>query len=100
MQKHLTDSTATFKAGIGPGKRIFKVASGQYAGRIVILIQTSSTDIKLTYADYPYTVWSSLSTIVSDSADYPFDAIMDDDNGRSVLSIPFLTVMIIIIRQL
>ncbi len=81
MQKYLTDSTATYKGGISPGKRVFKVASGQYAGRMVILIQTSSTDIKLTYADYPYTDWSSLSNVVSDSADFPFDAVMDENNN-------------------
>ncbi len=81
MQKYLTDSSATFKAGIGPDKRIFKVASGQYAGRIVILVQTSPTDIKLTHADYPYTEWSSLSNVVSDSADFPFDAVMDENNN-------------------
>jgi hypothetical protein len=81
MKKYLTDSTATFKGGISPGKRIFKVASGQYAGRIVILMQTSATNINLTYADYPYDDWSSLSTVVNDSADFPFDAIIDDNNN-------------------
>ncbi len=81
MQKYLTDSTAAFKGGISPGKRIFKVASGQYAGRMVILMQTSSTEIKLTYADYPYNDWSTLSTIVNDSADFPFDAVMDEYNN-------------------
>jgi len=81
MQKYLTDSSATFKAGISSSKRIFKVTSGQYAGRIVILAQTSPTDIKLTHADYPYSEWSSLSNIVGDSVDFPFDAVMDENNN-------------------
>lgn len=81
MQDHLTNSSAAYKAGISPGKRIFKVASGQYAGRMVILMQISSSEIKLSNADYPYTEWSELANIVNASADYPFDAVMDDDGN-------------------
>lgn len=81
MQIHLTDSTAAYRTGLGPCKRLFKVSSGPYAGRMVVLIQTSPTEIKLTYADYPYLQWSTPSTLVSDAADYPFDADMDVDNN-------------------
>jgi hypothetical protein len=81
MQNHLTNSTAAFKAGIGTSKRIFKVTSGQYAGRIVILIQTSPSEIKLSFSDYPYISWSSPALIINDSADYPFDAVMNEEGN-------------------
>ena len=81
MQKHLADSTALYGAGIAPGKKVFKIKTGQYAGRIVILMQISSTQVKLTYADPPYNVWASPVNILNDCADSPFDAIMDSDNN-------------------
>jgi hypothetical protein len=80
MQNHLGNSSATYKAGISPGKRVFKVASGEYAGRMAIVVQTSPSEIKLSHADYPYTDWSQPDILVSDSADYPFDAVMDDNH--------------------
>ncbi len=78
MQNHLSNSTAAYKAGISPAKRLFRVTSGSYAGRVVILLQTSPSEIKLSYSDYPYSVWSALQTVISDSADFPFDAFMND----------------------
>jgi len=81
MQKYLTNSIATYGTGQSSGKRLFKVTSGQYAGRVVALIQISPTAIALTYADYPYNNWSSVTSIISDCDDYPFDAVMDSDNN-------------------
>ncbi len=81
MQKHLTDSTAAYPGGISPGHRLFKVPSGFYAGRVALLLQSSSSAIKLTYADYPYSTWSTPVTVINDAGDYPFDALMDDDGN-------------------
>ncbi|MBN2227099.1 MAG: hypothetical protein JW763_07010 [candidate division Zixibacteria bacterium] len=78
MRTYLTNSTAAFKAGISPGINVFKVTTGPHAGRMVILMQTSSSEIKLSYADFPYTVWSTPSVILSDCADFTFDAVMDN----------------------
>jgi hypothetical protein len=85
MQKHLINSTAAYPGGISPGHRIFKVPTGIYAGRIVLLVQSSPSEIKLTYADYPYTSWSTPSNLINDMADYPFDALMDG-NGNIYLA--------------
>lgn len=81
MQKHLTDSTAAYPGGISPGHRLFKVPYGSNAGRVALLMQSSSSLIKLTYADYPYSNWSTPATVINDTGDYPFDALMDDDGN-------------------
>lgn len=78
MQYHLTNSTATYKAGISTVKRLFRIASGQYAGRVVVLLQTSASEVKLSYCDYQYSAWSAPAIVISDIADYPFDAIMSE----------------------
>lgn len=76
MRKYLANTTATYKAGISPGVKVFKVDSGPYAGRMAILMQTSGNEIYITYSDYPYTIWSTPERMISDCADYPFDAVM------------------------
>ncbi len=81
MQNHLIDSDASYPAGISPGKKIFRVNSGLYAGRIVALTASSGSEIKLTYADFPYNSWNTPAVVVDDSADYPFDAAMDADGN-------------------
>jgi hypothetical protein len=79
MKNHLTNSTAAYPGGVSPSKRLFKVSAGQYSGRIVTLIQASSSEIRLSYSDYPYISWSTPALIASDSADYPFDCYMADN---------------------
>ena len=81
MQNHLLDSTASHKSGLGPNRRLFRVSTGEYAGRMVALLAASASEIKLSYSDYPFTGWSLPETMISDAADYPFDAAMDDDGN-------------------
>ncbi len=76
MRNFITNSSAFYKAGISPGKKIFKINSGPYAGRLAMLMATSGNVFKITYADFPYNVWAVPETMISDSADYPFDAVM------------------------
>jgi hypothetical protein len=77
MQNHLTNSSALYRSGISPNRRLLKVPSGPYAGRMAVLIQTSPTEIKLSCSDYPYTSWTIPTLIIDDTADYPFDAVLD-----------------------
>ena len=77
MRNFITNSTAFYKAGISPGKKIFRINSGPYAGRLAMLMATSANNIQITYADYPYNVWAVPETMIYDSADYPFDAVMN-----------------------
>ncbi|RLF29202.1 MAG: hypothetical protein DRN14_02660, partial [Thermoplasmata archaeon] len=61
-----------------------RVESGQYAGRLAALVQTADGDIKYSYADAPYSSWSSLATIATDAADEPFDAVMTSEGDIHV----------------
>jgi len=79
MQKHFGNSVATYPAGIAPGRKLFRVPSGPRAGRVVVLMQLSAVAVSLAWADLPYTGWSALQAVVSDTADGPFDAVMADD---------------------
>ena len=62
-------------------KLLFEVPDGQYRSRKVVLIKTTAGEIKLAWSDQPYVTWSSLTTIASDIADEPFDAVMDEDGN-------------------
>lgn len=77
MKKKLTVATSLFPLGRPSGQKLFKIPGGQYAGRLAAVIQTSASEIKLTWADAPYALWSIPITAVSDAADYSFDAQMD-----------------------
>ncbi len=85
MQKKITETTGSCGLGAPPGHKLLKVSSGQYTGRLVAVIQTSSSDIKYAYADRPYTSWSSLSVIATDAADQPCDCVMDSDGNIHVV---------------
>jgi hypothetical protein len=99
MQNHLLDSTASYKSGIGPNQRLFRVPSGEYAGRIVVLLAVSSSEIKIAYSDYPFAGWNEPTAIISDGADYPFDAVMDGD-GNIYLCYTFGSNHDLVIRKL
>ncbi|MEE9442874.1 MAG: sialidase family protein [candidate division Zixibacteria bacterium] len=81
MDKYIANSSATNPLGISTGRKCFRVTSGQYANRLAILYASSSSNIVLVSADPPYTNISSPTTIVTDSADMPFDAEMDSDGN-------------------
>jgi len=85
MQEKITDTTATAPLGQPPGKKLLRVESGQYAGRLIAVIQTGPAQLSYTYADRPYTSWSSLVTIATDVADQPFDCVMDANNHLFVV---------------
>lgn len=77
MQKLLDTSGAARPTGSPPQRALFKVSSGIFKGRLAALYMSSSSVIKLIYSDYPYETWSTPQTIVSDSNDSPFSALMD-----------------------
>ncbi len=81
MQKKITESTAAYPVGLPPGRKLLKVAAGQYRGRLVAITQTAAGDIKYSWADRPYVNWSTPVTIASDAADQPCDSLIDT-NGN------------------
>lgn len=84
MQQKITTTEATYALGYPSGHKLLRVKSGQYIGRLVALIQTDVGDIKYSYADAPYSSWSSLTTIATDAADKPFDCVMTSNNDIHV----------------
>lgn len=76
MHHLLSVSTALFPLGLATQRKLHRVNSGPYAGRLVALMQTSPTEIKLSWAAPPYTSWSAPLTIASDAADLTFDSLI------------------------
>ena len=76
MQTKLTETTAVGGFGSPSGKKLFKVSTGSYAGRMLTLLKTSDSEIKYCFSNSPYDLWSALTTVVSDSSSAPIDAVM------------------------
>jgi hypothetical protein len=85
MQKKITTTTGSYPLGIASGRKLLKVGSGQYRGRLIAIMQTATGDITYACADKPYTSWSSLTTIATDAADQSFDCVMDSDYNIHVV---------------
>lgn len=85
MQKKITDTTAQFALGQAPGKKLLKVPSGEYSGRMAALIQTAVGTIELYYADAPYTSWSAPITIATDAIDDSFAAAIDSGGNIHIV---------------
>ncbi len=79
MLKKITVSEAASPLGHAFGQKLLEIVSGEYSGRLVVLMQTSASEIKLSCADPPHTSWSNLQTIVSDAYDGSFDCVMEPD---------------------
>ncbi len=81
MQKKITETTAINGLAHGYQSNLMKVTSGSYLGRLVALVQTSASEIKLSWSDAPTSSWSAPQTIVSDAANETFDCRMDSQNN-------------------
>jgi len=87
MHKLLATSAAARPTGSPPQKKLFRISSGVFAGRLVALYMDSASGISLTWSDPPHTDWSTPVQIISDSFDSPFSACMDKSgNIRLVYS--------------
>jgi len=85
MLKLLATSTAARPTGSPPQRRLFRVQSGPFVGRLAALYADSENSIALKYSDYPYQTWSAAQAIASDSHDSPFSACIDK-NGNIFLA--------------
>ncbi len=79
MQEKILDTTAVYGLGYPTERMLLKVESGQYSGRLIAILQTAAGELKYTYADYPYSSWSTPLTIATDASDLPYDCVMDED---------------------
>lgn len=79
MYKFIENVTAQTPTGLAPQRKLFRLKSGPYAGRLVLLYAKSANEIALRWTNDPYGDWTSPQTIISDSSDYPFSAVIDSD---------------------
>lgn len=85
MQKLIDTVSSYYATGIQPQAKIFKVLSGQYQDRVVIIYAKTPNQLVYVCADPPYLSWSNPVTIASDSADYPCSAYMDSGGNIYVV---------------
>ena len=85
MQKKITEPTTQNALGLPSGRLLLKVSSGAYAGRTAALIQTAAGEIKLYYADSPYSSWSAPITIATDAVDDAFSAAIDSSGNIHIV---------------
>lgn len=99
MQKKITESSATYPVGLPPSRKLLKVPSGPYRGRLVAVAHTASGDIEYSWADRPYSTWSTPVTIASDAADQPCECLMDT-NGNIHLVYSEITTKYLVTKKL
>ncbi|HDL01203.1 MAG TPA: hypothetical protein ENH23_03110, partial [candidate division Zixibacteria bacterium] len=78
MQTKLSETTAVGGFGAPTGKKLLKVSSGKYEGRMISVFKTSYNEIKYCFSNSPYDNWSPITSIVTDSANDVIDVVMND----------------------
>jgi hypothetical protein len=81
MLKLIDTSTAFYGAGLALQRKLFKIKTGAYSGRMAAVIPIGASTIALTYSDPPYLSWSEPHNVITDSADYPVGCWMDEGNN-------------------
>jgi hypothetical protein len=81
MQKLIDTVSSFYATGIQPQVKMFKVSSGQYQDRLVIIYPKTSSQLVYVWADPPYLSWSQPVDLATDSADYPVSAHMDAEGN-------------------
>jgi hypothetical protein len=81
MEKLIDNVTSYYSTGIPPQVKVFKISSGQYKNRLVLIYPRDANTIVYCWSDPPYQSWSDPVDIVSDSADYPFSGSLDSDGN-------------------
>jgi hypothetical protein len=79
MYKLIENVSVQNPTGLPPQRKLFRLKSGPYTGRLVLLYAKSPGEIVLRWTDNPYGNWTTPQTIISDSSDYPFSAVIDSD---------------------
>ncbi len=65
--------------GVPPGRKLFRVATGEFAGRLLAVFRESVSQIQFSFADAPFNTWSAPSVIADDASTFPLDAVMAED---------------------
>jgi len=81
MEKLIDNVTSYYATGISTQAKVFKVSSGQYKNRVVVIYPKDPSTVVYSWSDPPYQSWSDPVNIVSDSADYPLSGYMDPEGN-------------------
>lgn len=81
MQSLIDTSISVYGAGNSAMRRQFKIRSGPYSGRKVVIYQATANAISFSFADPPYNSWSVPQLITDQAADYPSCGWMDSDGN-------------------
>jgi hypothetical protein len=98
MYNLLDVSTAAVPTGVPSQRKLLKIEEGPYAGRVFCLYNESPSTIAITWADPPYTIWSSPYNHVTDSADYPPSACIDSQGNIYVVYVQRTTLNLIFFK--
>ena len=77
MQKLIDTVSSYYGSGIQTQSKLFKVPSGQYKGRAILVYPLNSSTLVYRCANPPYISWSGPVNIVTNSADFPASGFMD-----------------------
>lgn len=78
MHKLIATSGAARPTGSPPQRKIFRISSGVFKGRLAALYMDSVSGISMVWSDYPHQAWSDPLALAADSMDSPFGAFMDE----------------------
>jgi len=95
MHKLLDTSSAAIPTGVSPQRKLFRLKTGPYADRLVCLYNKSSSNLSFTWADPPYNNWIDPVALITDSADYPVGACIDNIGNIYVIYVQQTTMNLI-----
>ena len=81
MEKLIDNVTSYYATGIPTQAKVFRISSGQYKNRVILIYPKDSGTIVFCWSDPPYQSWSDPVSMLSDSADHPFSGHMDSEGN-------------------
>jgi hypothetical protein len=81
MQKLIDTVSSYYGSGIQTQSKLFKVPSGQYKGRAILIYPLNANTLVYRWADPPSISWSEPVNIVTNSADFPASGFMDSSGN-------------------
>ncbi len=81
MQKLIDTVSSYYGSGIQTQNKLFKVPSGQYKGRAILIYPLNANTLVYRWADPPYISWSDPVNIVTNSADFPASGFIDSSGN-------------------
>lgn len=85
MIRKIGTSSSYYGGGLSTQRKLFIVPLGVHQGRAIAVYPRTTSQIVFVWADPPYTSWSQETSIITDSANYPPSAHMDESGNVYVV---------------